>query len=148
MHRTLYIEGLHPTATGHVVAPRSLVPGMRSKNSQETLWIGREGTVQGPIVHAGAVVLSQDVAVWAGIEGGHEVTVGARCRVQGPIRAEGRIVVQSGSRVDGPLHAGGDVLLLGDCRVGDVRAGGDIIVVGEPRTGALAPGGRVATRPW
>lgn len=146
--QSAWVEGVHRVADGHAVENGSVVPALRDTRQETTLWIGRGSVVQGAIRHAGGVVLSRDVTTWAGIDGGHEVVLGAGCTVQGDVIASGRIVVQDGATVQGDLRADGDVLLLGSCTVGDVHAGGDVRIAGAPRTGRLAPGGRVQTRPW
>jgi len=140
-------EGLHRTASGHVVPAGAVVPGLRSADPDATLAIGHGATVQGGIDHAGAVVLAPRASAWHDVRGGHEVVLGPGATVRGRVTALGRIVVQAGASA-GDLDAGGDVLLLGDCRVGAVRAAGDIIIVGAPTTGLLQPGGRISTRPW
>ncbi len=126
----------------------AFVPGLRSQADNHDLWIGPYTTVQGGIQHAGRVILGRGAVTWTHVQGGAEVTIGAGCRIPGNVRATGRIVVQAGARIDGTLRAGTDVLLLGDCMVGDVDASGDITVVGAPKTGELRPQGRVRTRPW
>jgi cytoskeletal protein CcmA (bactofilin family) len=143
-----YVQGLHRVPGGHAVERGSVMPAVRSRDEQGTLWLGQGVVVQGGVRHDGGVVLAKKCVTWAGIVAGHEVVVGAHTVVRGDVHAEGRVVVQHGATVHGDVRAGADVLLLGDCVVGDVHAGGDIIVVGAPKTGRLVPAGRVQTRSW
>lgn len=139
-------DGPRRTRDGFLVPREGTVPGLVS-GDPGILHIGLGCRVQGPIRHAGAVVLARGARIHGPIDGGHEVVLGAGTRVEGGVRSQGRIVVQAGASA-GPLCAGGDVLLLGPCRVEDVHARGDIVVVGSPATGTLEPGGRVTTRDW
>lgn len=95
---------------------------------------------------AGRATLTRGVHVAGPLRCGAELILGAGCRIDGPIAALGRVVVQASRTRD--IAAQGDVLILGDARVGHVTSAGDIIVVGAPKTGRLEPKGRVASRPW
>lgn len=143
-----YVEGIHRIEGGHLVRPGAFVPGLGVRNEAATLWIGHHTTVQGGIRHAGGVVLGKGSVTWKPVHAGHELVVGAECKIPGDASAKGRIVVQAGAEIEGSLRAGGDVYLFGNCTVGDVDAGGDIVIVGAPKTGELRPSGRVRTRPW
>ncbi|MEK6976250.1 MAG: polymer-forming cytoskeletal protein [Candidatus Thermoplasmatota archaeon] len=133
------------TGDGYVVPKGALMPKVRVANPAGHVFAGPGATLEA-LDAAGRVTLARGVTVRGPLAAGAELILGANCVVQGPITAQGRVVVQS-SRT-GNIDAGGDVLLLGDCVVGDVRSGGDIVIVGAPKTGRLEPKGRVASRPW
>lgn len=130
---------------GYWVPAQALLPQVRVADAAMHVLVGRGATVQA-LDAAGRVTLTRAVHVKGPLRAGAELVLGAGCRVDGPIHADGRVIVQA-SRTKS-ITAGGDVMLLGPCHVGDVAAGGDIIIVGEPRTGRLDPKGRVASRPW
>lgn len=133
------------TGEGYWVPRGALMPQVRISDPSCHLLAGPGATIQA-LDAAGRVTLARGVHVKGPLQAGAELILGALCRVDGPITAKGRVIVQS-SRARS-IDAGGDVLLLGDCVVGDVRSGGDIVIVGEPKTGRLEPKGRVASRAW
>jgi uncharacterized protein with ACT and thioredoxin-like domain len=133
------------TGEGYWVPRGALMPKVLVPEADRHLLVGHGATLQA-IDSAGRVTLARGVHVKGPLQAGAELILGALCRVDGPITAQGRVVVQSSKTKS--IDAGGDVLLLGDCVVGDVRSGGDIVIVGAPKTGRLEPKGRVASRPW
>lgn len=130
---------------GYWVPPKALLPKVRVADAAMPVLVGPGATLQA-LDAAGRVTLTRSVHVKGPVHAGAELIVGAGCRIDGPVTADGRVIVQA-SR-SGAISAAGDVMLLGPCHVGDVKAGGDIVIVGEPRTGRLEPKGRVASRPW
>lgn len=133
------------TGDGYWVPRGALLPRLLVAEADRHVLVGH-GAVIEALDAGGRVTLARGVTVKGPLQAGVELILGARCVVEGPITAQGRVVVQS-SRT-GAIDAAGDVLLLGDCVVGDVRSGGDIVIVGTPKTGRLEPKGRVASRPW
>lgn len=145
--RVWFEDGLRPRPMpdGYWVPAGALLPAVRVADPARHVLVGPGARLQA-LDAAGRATLTRNVHVKGPLSAGAELILGAGCRVDGPIAADGRVVVQA-SRTRS-IAAAGDVLLLGPCHVGDIRAGGDIVIVGEPKTGRLEPQGRVASRPW
>ena len=143
-----YVPGVHAIRDGHVIRAGAVVPALRGRDPEQTLWVGPFTTVQGTIQHAGSVMLARGSVTWDGIRAGLQVVIGADCTVDGPIHCDGNVVVQDGAKVRGAITAGSDVHLLGKCHVQDVTCQGDVFITGAPQTGALTPSGRIQTRSW
>ena len=130
---------------GYWIPRGALLPRVRVADAASHVLVG-PGAVLQALDAAGRVTLARGAHVKGPLAAGAELVVAAGCRIDGPITAKGRVVLQA-SRARS-IDAVGDVLLLGPCKVGDVRSGGDIVIVGEPATGRLEPKGRVSSRPW
>lgn len=130
---------------GYWVPAGALLPAIRVTDPTRHVLVGPGARLKA-LDAAGRVTLTRNVVVQGPLRCGAELILGAGCRIEGPITALGRVVVQASQT--GDIDAQGDVLLLGDARVGNVTSSGDVLVVGSPKTGRLEPKGRVASRPW